>query len=303
MHELPPYRPPSEAHSVLIRVTRGCPWNRCGFCGMYKDIRFEIRPLDEIKADIEVARRIHHARTVFLGDSDNLVHPQLEEVLDCITKAFRPERITSYARAKTVAETPMERLALLRQEGLTRLHFGLESGDRKVLDEIKKGLTPEEAIKAGKKAKKAGFEVSEYVIVGIGGERWRDHAENTAKVLNEIEPDFIRLRTITVVPGTPLHWRMKKGLFKPTPPLERLKEVMTLVENLKCNAMLFSDHVSNYLWSDAGVIFSGVGGRLPDDKQKMLEELEDALRIAEHLNQSGKLYDSNDMFARGFIML
>jgi len=303
MYEYPPYRPPSEANSVLIRVTRGCPWNRCSFCGMYKDTRFEIRPLDEIKADIEVARRMHHARTVFLGDSDNLVHPQLEEVLDSITKAFRPERITSYARAKTVAETPMERLALLRQKGLTRLHFGLESGDRKVLDEIKKGLTPEEAVEAGRKAKKAGFEVSEYVIVGIGGDRWREHAENTAKVLNEIEPDFIRLRTITVVPGTPLHWRMKKGLFKPTPPLERLREVMTLVENLKCNTMLFSDHVSNYLWSDAGVIFSGVSGKLPDDRERILQELEDTLRIAEHLSQTGKLYDSNDMFARGLIML
>ena len=303
MYELPPYRPPSEAHSVLIRVTRGCPWNRCGFCGMYKDTRFEIRPLDEIKADIEVARRLHRAKTVFLGDSDNLVHPQLEEVLDSITKAFRPERVTSYARAKTVAETSMERLALLRQKGLTRLHFGLESGDRKVLEEIKKGITPEEAIKAGKKAKKAGFEVSEYVIVGIGGERWREHAENTAKVLSEIEPDFVRLRTITVIPGTPLHWRMKKGLFKPTPPLERLKELMTLVEKLKCETWLFSDHVSNYLWSDAGVVFSGMSGRIPDDKQRMLEELEDALRIAEHLSQSGKLYDSNDMFARGFITL
>jgi len=270
---------------------------------MYKHIKFETKPLEEVKDDVRIAREIYGTtHSLFLGDSDNLVHKHLPEILRFIKKTFpEAQRITSYARAKTILSRKIEYLTSVREAGLDRLHIGLESGDSVVLDWLCKGAAPEEMSRAGLKAKQAGFEVSFYVISGAGGiERWKEHALNSGKVLNAAHPDFIRLRTLTVQRGTPLAVKLEEGDFVITPPLERLKEVKLFVETLDLEScFLASDHLTNYLWAENEIIYRGVEGNLPDDKQKMIETLAQVIKFIE---SSGiEVKDSNQLYREGVI--
>lgn len=302
-YDFPPYRPPNEADSALLRITRGCPWNRCGFCFMYKNIKFETKPFEEVRKDVIKARQIYRkAESIFLGDSDNLVHKELPEIVAFIRKTFpEAKRITAYARAKTILHRKIEFLTAVRKAGLDRLHIGLESGDAVVLEWLCKGATPEEMIDAGRKAKKAGFEVSFYVLSGAGGnDRWKEHAKNSARVLNKAKPDFIRLRTLTIKHGTPLKEKLKKGEFSLTPPLERLREVQLFIESLELEGcFLASDHLTNYLWAGNAIIYRGVAGNLPGDRKGMLETLRQTIEFIEATELEIK--DSNQLYAEGFI--
>lgn len=303
--ETPPYRPPSEARSLLVRATRHCPWNRCAFCyGIHWDRRkLEIRPVEDIKNDIlamkaladeirEWARRIgaedrieevapyngvlwltnEGVKTAFIGDSDSLImkSDDLAEVLKFLYKTFPTlERVTSYARAKTVFPKSPEELERLRRAGLTRLHLGLETGDDELLRFIDKGATAAEMIEAGRRVKAAGISLSEYVILGLGGQgRWREHALETARVLNAIDPDFIRVRTLIIFPGTPLHKAVERGEFKPLSPEEILREERLLIESLEVGSEFVSDHVSNYL---------PIEGKLPEAKPAMIAAIDAVL--------------------------
>jgi len=302
-YDFPPYRPPNEAFSALIRVTRGCPWNKCEFCFMYKQIKFEKKPLEEVKNDVEKARQLYkRAKSIFLGDSDNLVHKDLPEIVAFIKQTF-PEikRVTTYARVKTILRQKMEFLIAVRKAGLDRLHIGLESGDAVVLERLGKGVTPKDMIEAGLRAKKAGFEVSFYVICGAGGkERWKEHALNSARVLNQIRPDFIRLRTLTLQHGTPLREKLIKGEFSTIPPLERLKEVRLFLENLDLeDCYLASDHLTNYLWAGKDIFYRGVAGNLPHDKEEMLKTVQQAIEFIESTDL--RIKDSNQWYEEGFI--
>jgi len=184
-------------------------------------MKFEIRDLEEILGDIEMAKGLYGDRigTVFIGDSNSLVAKteMLVKVLNALFVSFpHIQRVTSYARAKTIAKKSLEDLIKIRQAGLNRLHVGLETGDRELLREIQKGATPEEMIEAGQKAKKAGFEYSLYVLLGIGGEeKWEQHARGTAEVLNQIDPHFIRVRTFIPQPNSPIYEAMIKGFQIP----------------------------------------------------------------------------------------
>ncbi|MGD9038841.1 MAG: radical SAM protein [Desulfobacteraceae bacterium] len=273
-YDHPPYRPPSEAGSLLLRVTRGCPWNQCTFCSMYKDTPFEKRPLDEIIQDIETARRIYgtRPRTVFIGDSNSLVlkPDTLAKILGHLYAHFpATERVTSYARAQTLCKKSLEELRLIRQAGLTRLHVGLETGDPELLKEIKKGATPEQMVEGCLRAKEAGFEVSLYVLAGIGGEeRWQQHADGTAAVLNQVDPHFIRIRTFVPTPHSPLWDSVQDGSFQPASAETILREQRRLVELLNVTSQYLSDHISNYV---------PVYGKLPDDRSSMLQTIDKAL--------------------------
>ena len=192
VYELPPFRPPSEAYSLLLRVTRGCPWNRCRFCGMYKSMRFQKRSVEEIKDDIDKARELYGDRemNVFIGDADSPVikTDYFVEALEYLRSQFTQiGRVTSYGRAKTLAMMAPEKLKRLADAGLDRLHLGLETGDPKLLEFICKGATPEQMIKAGRKVKEAGIELSEYLMLGLGGaDGWESHARESAADLNAI---------------------------------------------------------------------------------------------------------------------
>lgn len=288
-YEEPVYRPPSEAASLLIQATIGCPHNRCTFCKMYKKKKFRIRPLEELIGEIEEARIRHgnHVRTIFFPDGNTIIMKTPD--LAALCKAARDnfpelERITVYGSSRFINRKSPEEWQHLAAAGLNRIHSGLESGDDEVLEYIKKGATAEEAIAAGRKIKAAGVDLSEYVLVGIGGRKyWQQHAVNTARVLNEINPDFIRLRTYTPVPGTPLFEEYSAGNFILPGPLEALQEVRLFVENLNCDSLVLSDHISNY-WN--------VQGRPSTDKSAMLAGLDHALSLPEssfHKNDPRRL--------------
>ena len=288
-YDFPPFRPPSEASSLLLRVTRGCPWNRCSFCSMYKGTKFEIRDREEILGDIELARDLYGDKvmTIFIGDSNSLVAKTelLVEILGALLSSFpHIERVTSYARAKTIAKKPLEDLRKIYQAGLTRLHVGLETGDRELLKEIEKGATPEEMIEAGRRAKEAGFEYSLYVLLGIGGEeRWEQHARGTAEVLNQVDPHFIRVRTFIAQPGSKLYEAVTEGRFHPALPETILKETKLLLEELHVTSHFLSDHVSNLL---------PLHGKLHEEKERMIQMIDDALSS---LNMDDQLRDEMEM--------
>lgn len=249
---------------------------------MYKDTVFEKRPLDEIFRDIETAQGIYGARprTVFIGDSNSLaLAPEtLAKILGHLYEHFpATERVTSYARARTLCKKSVDELRLIRQAGLTRLHVGLETGDPELLKEIKKGATPEQMVQGCLRAKEAGFEVSLYVLAGIGGqEKWRQHAEGTAAVLNQVDPHFIRIRTYVPTPYSPLWDKVQQGSFQLASAETILREQRRLVELLRVTSQYLSDHISNYV---------PVYGKLPGDKPSMLQTIDEAL---EHLQGNAR---------------
>ncbi len=233
------------------------------------------------------------AKTVFLQDANTLIMPsdELLEVLKYLKETFPTiERVTSYARAKTLAKKTPEELKELRKAGLSRLHVGLETGDDELLKYVDKGVTSAEQIEAGKKAKEAGFELSEYVMPDLGGRaRSEQHALNTARVLNEIDPDFIRLRPFVPGPGMPLYEEYTKGNFQLSSPHERLREIRTLVENLNVHSRLCFDHFLNSWYRDRSRRYTLFkqdyeGYKLPEEKKKVLELIEEGLKIDESVH-------------------
>ncbi len=233
------------------------------------------------------------AGTVFLQDANSLIMPsdQLVEVLEYLKKAFPGiSRITSYARSKTISKKTLGELRSIQSAGLTRLHVGFETGDDEILKAVNKGVTAEEHIKAGKKAKNAGFELSEYVMIDLGGkERSRQHAENTARVLNDINPDFIRLRPLRIRPDVPIFEDYQNGSFKLSTPHERLNEVKTLVENLNITGRLCFDHFMNGWYrnpSRTRTLFKQDydGYKFPEEKAEVLELIELGLSMDESIH-------------------
>jgi radical SAM superfamily enzyme YgiQ (UPF0313 family) len=278
--EMVAVRPPSEAHSLLIRVTRGCSWNRCVYCSAYGNV-FSVRSVEDIKTDVELSL-IHYGQgavSIFLGDGDALelgIEPLIEVVEYIHTRFPRLKRLTSYSTPFTLSRTSQDDLKRLREAGLTRLHVGMESGDEEVLKLMQKGVSTDAQIEAGRKVVEADIELSEYIMLGLGGhERWEQHIEGSAKVLNAIDPHFIRVRTLAFAPGAPtfdeLDVRKGKLKFKLYPegyaemqtPEGILLELRTLLDKLETvSSYLICDHSSNY--------FPEVRGKLPDDLEAML---------------------------------
>jgi len=229
-------------------------------------------------------------KTVFLQDADTpIMHThQLVEVLNHLKETFPSiERVTSYARSKTISKKKPEELRQLRQAGLSRLHVGLETGDDELLSYINKGVTAEGHILGGRKALEAGFELSEYVMPGLGGKsRWMQHARNTAHVLSEINPHFIRLRPFVPGRNTPMFEAYQNGEFELTSPHERLEEIKLMVENLEVSSRLCFDHnLNSSYWSGNRLIpllkqdYSGY--KFPEEKEVVLELIDAGLQLDE----------------------
>lgn len=270
------YRPPSEAGSLLIQCTIGCPHNRCTFCDMYSGVKYRARSLEEITEDLQSALKVYGpgVRTIFLPDA-NTIHLPTDDLAAICEKAHElfPDlvRITIYGSARFIARKTLEELFRLRKAGLSRIHTGMESGDAEVLKRIKKGADPEMIKRAGQMVREAGIEQSEYVLVGIGGrELWRQHAIESGKVLTAIDPEYIRLRTLIPRPGSPLFQSWRNGEFELLDVYEALAETRLLIENLSGTGTLLSDHLSNF-WN--------IQGKLAEDKQEMLEEIDRALKL------------------------
>ncbi len=274
-YEGPIYRPPSEADSLLIQATVGCPWNKCTFCMVYKKgPPYKVRPVKEICEDMVTAYKIYGPvfKTLFFPAGNTIAMPtkELIEICSFARKVFPYlERITVYGSSRYIAKKGLQQLKEIKEAGLDRIHVGLESGNNEVLRRIKKGTTAQEQIKAGRWVKEAGMQLSEYVILGLGGkELTKEHGLDTAKVINEIEPDFVRLRTLVPKINTLLLHQIKKGKFKLLSPHEVLRETRLLIENIECKTLLTSDHYTNYI---------NLEGRLPQDKERLLREIDIAL--------------------------
>ncbi len=273
--EGPIYRPPSEADSLLIQATVGCPHNQCTFCMVYKDgVPFKVRPTLEIMADLAEARKIYgdRVRTIFFPAGNTIAMPTraLAEICRHSYNLFpHLERITVYGSAQYIRPKGLDKLRLLAAAGLSRIHVGLESGENEILARIKKGSTREGQIAAGQLVRQAGIELSEYVILGIGGqERTAQHAAATAAAINAIQPHFLRLRTFIPKINTPLLAEVLDGRFQMLSPHGVIRETMALLEGVTVPTQITSDHYTNYV---------SVEGRLPEDKEKMLQVLEAAL--------------------------
>ncbi|MCU0233543.1 MAG: radical SAM protein [Thermoanaerobaculales bacterium] len=268
------YRPPSEAGSLVIQATFGCPHNHCAFCGMYRGTSFARRPLAEIVEDLDAALTIFGPglRTIFLADGNTACLPTATLVaIAGAARARFPElaRITMYGSAKFLAAKSLEEWRQIAAAGITRIHSGLESGDAVTLAELGKGVDPAGAARAFGHVMAAGIELSVYIMVGVAGlERWREHAEGSARVLNLASPDFVRLRTFVPVPGTPWCERWQRGELTLLDPYQALVEVRRLVELIAGPTTLLSDHLSNFL---------DVRGRLPENRGAMLTAIDDAL--------------------------
>ncbi|MCX7779734.1 MAG: radical SAM protein [Negativicutes bacterium] len=274
------YRPPSEANSLLIQATVGCPHNRCAFCAMYRDKAFRIRPVAEIKEDILQSRRYYgdEIETVFFPDGNTIIMrtEQLEEIFRYTREVFPAvKRITVYGSARFINMKTADELQRLKAAGLSRIHSGMESGDDVTLTRIAKGADAAAIVEAGKKVRDAGIELSEYVLIGVGGrERSAEHALASAVVLNRIVPEFIRLRTYIPMPGTPLYDQWRSGMFGLLSPHEALRETRSFIAALAApGSMLYSDHPSNYAY---------INGRIPEDKPLMLATIDRLLTLPEH---------------------
>ena len=339
-----PIRPPSEAKSFLLRITRNCPWNQCLFCPIYKGRKFSLRGVEEIKADIRTARNMadeirsmslklgyggevnsqvisrilnsaaysdsyrsiaiwlyYGTGACFLQDADNLIMKteDLAEVLRFLKDNF-PEisRVTTYSRSRTIVRKSVESLKELKNAGLNRIHVGLESGYDPLLKLVKKGVTGAQHIEAGRKVIEAGMELSEYVMPGLGGqEMWKEHAVETAKVLNAINPHFIRLRSLRVPERVPLIELVKAGKFTTQTDDMLADEIRLFIETLdNITSMVTSDHMMNLL--------EEVTGKLPGEKKKMLEvidkyrNLPDWERVIYRVGRRGGAYRSTDDLER-----
>lgn len=302
-YDFPPYRPPSEADSALVRLTRGCPWNRCRFCTMYKGTTFEMRERSVLLEEIDRAADLFPgARSVFLADSDSLVRRDAAELLARVRERFPGAgRVTSYARARTLKGLGAEKLGRLRRAGLTRVHVGLESGDPATLEALAKGTTPEQMIAGGRAAVEAGLELCLYVLVGAGGrDRLAEHARGCARVCNAVGPHFIRLRTLVAQRGSPLAADRAAGRYRATTPREKLEETARFVGALELDGCrLASDHFTNNIWLGSRVVYAGVEGRLPEEKEEMLGTLRRTLEFL--AAAGGRVRDITMLYDRGLI--
>ncbi len=316
--ELGPIRPPSEARSLLLRITRNCPWNNCKFCGLYKGETFSIRPVNHIKQDIDLVRHyvdaiekirqqsggathqqclallegrpenermaLHTAllwlqggmESIFLQDANTLVikPDDLVEILEYVRQLFPSvERITSYARSHTVARISDDDMARLAVAGLNRIHIGLESACDEVLDFIKKGVDKQTHIVAGQKVKKAGIELSEYFMPGLGGAQFsKENALETADAINQINPDFIRIRTLAIPENVELFQDVQSGEFARIGDLPMAEELLLFLDSLSgITSTVKSDHILN--------LFQEVEGCLPAEKEQMTAPIRNFLAL------------------------
>lgn len=248
-------RPPVEAYSVLIPVTGGCSWNRCRFCGVYKNIQdYRIRPIDEVLADVDHAARQHpNHDSVFLAGGNPTSAPTdyLVKIIRHVRKKFeKVKRVSTYCKSLDIVKKTDDELRELSEAGLNIVYMGLESGSNKVLKYMRKGTNDKTAIQSAKRLMAAGIDVSLYVILGLGSYKWSDeHVSETARVLTEINPTIFRFRTLNILKNAPLWEDLQDGSYEIMKPVDVIRELRDIISLLGDNVTseVYNDHVSNYV--------------------------------------------------------
>lgn len=268
------YRPPSEAKSIILQITVGCLHNTCTFCTMYKDKSFRIKSRAEINTIITtVLAQDSDAERIFLADGDAIAVDSLLliEVLDRLYADFpRLKRVGIYGGPKDILAKSSKELADLKSHGLTMVYLGVESGNAGILNDVGKGVTPEQMVAAGQKVRESGLALSCTVITGLGGQALsQEHAIDTARVISAIDPHYLGALTLMVEPSAPLAKAIKQGSFQILTPLECLTELRTMIKNMNVTHCVFrSNHASNYL---------PLRATLPKDRDELLETLDNVI--------------------------
>ena len=269
------FRPPSEANSLILQVTVGCSYNRCTFCGAYREKSFRVKSFDEVKNDIdEVSLYGTPIPRVFLADGDALILPEKElvQILDYLKlKLNGLKRIGTYANAREILKRDREELQHLKELGLGMIYLGLESGDPMVLQRIKKNATVDQMIHAAAKVREAGILLSVTVLLGIGGvEGSQRHAEDTGTVLSKMDPDFVGALSLMVVPGTPIERELQTGQWALPTPFGLIEELQTMIAHCEFSHCFFaSNHASNYL---------PLKIQMPEQKEEALRRIREVLQ-------------------------
>jgi len=269
------YRPPSEADSYILQATIGCSWNHCTYCDMYRDKQFRVRDLDETLTDIRAAKPTYGSdvEKVFVADGAALVMDleQWEPILTACREVFPMlRRVSAYATARNLVAKSAAELERLRELGLSLLYVGPETGDDVTFKRIAKGANFAEHVEAAHRTRAAGIELSTIFLLGAGGvERSQEHAEGSAKLITEMDPEFFSLLTLTVIPGTPIAKMQERGKFELPGVRRMLEELRTMVaQSEPTDAIFRTNHASNYL---------PLGGNLPRDRDRILAAVDGAL--------------------------
>ena len=274
-YEQPLFRPPSEARSYILQATIGCSHNHCTYCAMYRGKRFRVRELEEILQDLRLARGAlgSGVQKVFVADGDSLVMPMghwLPILAACKAAFPRLRQVSAYATAMNILQKTPQELVALRQAGLDLLYIGPESGDDQTLKRIAKGADHQAHVEAAARARRAGMRLSAIFLLGAGGvARSAEHAEASARLASAMDPAYLAALTITIVPGTPLAELQQRGGYQLPDVAGLLGELRLFVAGARPTDALFrTNHASNYL---------PLAGRLPRDRQRMLDVLDRAL--------------------------
>ncbi len=266
----PLFRPPSEAYSLIFQVTLGCSWNKCAFCEMYSSKKFKVRKFEEVKSEIKsVSNEYKDIRKVFLADGNAMVlsSVKLMEILSELNFNFpKLNRVSAYALPKDISSKTKEELIELKNAGLKLLYIGIESGDDEVLKMINKGETYNSTLDGLLKAREAGIKVSVMILNGLGGKKYSEqHAINSARLVNEVQPEFLSTLVLSYPYGEDHFIKKFNGDFIKMTKMDLIKEMKTLIENTELENTVFrSDHASNYLV---------LKGNLSRDKKEMLDKI------------------------------
>lgn len=270
----PVFRPPSEAHSLILPVTNGCSWNKCTFCEMYTQEQKKFRARDEAQVldEIHLTGEKMIVQRVFLADGDALVLPtrRLLTILQAIREHMpEVERVSSYCLPRNLRKKSVDELKELADAGLRMAYVGCESGDDEVLARVNKGETYESSLSALDKLGQAGITRSVMILNGLGGTSLSEqHADNSARLMNESQPEFLSTLVVSFPTGEA---RFREGFadFRPLGQQQLFVEVERLLQRLELRDTVFrSDHASNYLV---------LKGTLGADKQRLLAQVRQAI--------------------------
>ncbi len=274
VYDEPLFRPPSEAYSVIFQVTLGCSWNKCAFCEMYTSKKFKVKPENIVFEEIErIAKLAPDTRKIFLADGNAFVlsFPKLNKIVDKLNSNFpKLNRISAYALPSDIIKKTDAELKQLADSGLKLLYIGIESGDNELLNLINKNETYRSTIEALIKARKAGIKLSVMILNGLGGQKYSyQHALNSAKAINEIQPEYLSTLVLSFPYGQNHYAQKFKADFAMLDTISLIEEMGTFIQNLELENTVFrSDHASNYL------ILKGILNR---DKELLLKRIEQVL--------------------------
>lgn len=276
-YDTPVFRPPSEARSFILRVTRGCAHNHCTYCNMYRGVPFAILTDEEISRQIALAAYYgrDRVRRVFLADGDALVLPtaKLLKILEVLKAQFpHLNRVSSYAAPRDMLQKSVEELRQLHEAGLDLLYYGLETGDDETLKAVRKGVNASQAVEAGRRVVASGMKLSVMVILGLAGvEGSSRHALETARAVSVIQPHYLSALCLMLYRGSELLEQFEAGQFNPLPPSGLMRELRQMMTNITFDpgrhCIFRSNHVSNYVQFEA---------TLPKDKEKLLKQIDEA---------------------------